>query len=100
MPTKPIRVLCVEDHQIVREGLVLIVARHPDMTVVGSTSSGEEGIELYKQLLPDVTMMDLQLETMSGVDTIRAIRRIDPGAKIVVLTMYGGDEDMFRALEA
>jgi two-component system NarL family response regulator len=100
MPSKSIRVLCVEDHQIVREGLILIVDRHPDMTVVGSSSSGEEGVELYKELLPDVTVMDLQLPAMSGVDAIRAIRSIDANAKIVVLTMYGGDEDIFRALEA
>jgi DNA-binding NarL/FixJ family response regulator len=100
MPNKSIRVLCVEDHQIVREGLVLIMERHADMTVVGSAASGEEGVELYRQLSPDVTVMDLQLEVMSGVDAIRAIRRNEPTAKIVVLTMYAGYEDIFKALEA
>jgi two-component system NarL family response regulator len=100
MPTPRIRVLCVDDHRIVREGITLIISRQPDMEVVASAASGEESIDLHRQYRPDVTLMDLQLGGMSGVDAIRSIRREHPGARIVVLTMYQGDEDIFRALEA
>jgi len=96
----PIRVLCVDDHRIVREGLALIVNHQPDMVVVGSASSGEEAVELFMKLRPDVTLMDLQLGGMSGVEAIRAIRKQAPNARIVVLTMYQGDEDIYRALQA
>jgi two-component system NarL family response regulator len=100
MQTPRIRVLCVDDHRIVREGITLIISRQPDMEVVASAASGEESIDLHRQYRPDVTLMDLQLGGMSGVDAIRNIRRETPGARIVVLTMYQGDEDIFRALEA
>jgi two-component system, NarL family, response regulator len=95
-----IRVLCVDDHRIVREGIALIVGRQPDMEVVGSAASGEEAVELFRGCRPDVTLMDLQLGSMSGVEAIRVIRRDAPAARIVVLTMYQGDEDIFRALQA
>lgn len=70
------------------------------MEVVGSASSGEESVDLFGRLRPDVTLMDLQLGSMSGVQAIRSIRRLVPAARIVVLTMYQGDEDIYRALEA
>jgi DNA-binding NarL/FixJ family response regulator len=95
-----IRVLCVDDHRIVREGISLIIGRQPDMEVVGSAASGEESIALFRQHQPDVTLMDLQLGRMSGVDAIRAIKAQSRDARIVVLTMYSGDEDIYRALEA
>jgi len=95
-----IRVLCVDDHRIVREGLALIVNHQADMEVVGVASSGEESVELFMKLLPDITLMDLQLGAMSGVEAIRAIRKQAPTARIVVLTMYQGDEDIYRALQA
>jgi DNA-binding NarL/FixJ family response regulator len=95
-----IRVLCVDDHRIVREGLALIVNHQPDMEVVGSVSSGEEAVERFMKLRPDITLMDLQLDGMSGVEAIRAIRKQAPNARIVVLTMYQGDEDIYRALQA
>jgi two-component system, NarL family, response regulator len=100
MGSVPIRVLCVDDHRIVREGIALIIARQPDMTVVGSAATGEEAIALFTRHRPDVTLMDLQLGSMSGVDAIRAIRLRDAAARIIVLTMYHGDEDIHRALEA
>ena len=100
MAEAPIRILCVDDHRIVREGLELIIARQPDMQVAASAASGEEAIELFRRHRPDVTLMDLQLGGMSGVDAIRIIRREHPEARIVVLTMFQGDEDIFRALQA
>ena len=99
-PNKRITVLCTDDHGIVREGIALIINRHPDMRVVASAASGEEALDLFRDHRPDVTLMDLQLAGMSGLETSRAIRRMDPTARIVVLTMYQGDEDIFRALEA
>ena len=95
-----IRVLCVDDHRIVREGIGLIIDRQTDMEVVGSAATGEEAVLLFMRERPDVTLMDLQLSTMSGLDAIRAIRREDAEARIIVLTMYQGDEDIHRALSA
>ncbi len=95
-----IRVVCVDDHRIVREGIALIIGRQSDMEVVGLAATGEEAVTLFARCRPDVTLMDLQLGATSGVDAIRAIRRTDPAARIVVLTMYQGDEDIYRALEA
>ncbi len=95
-----IRVLCVEDHGVVREGIRLTIDMEPDMEVAAVAATGEEGLDLFREYRPDVVLMDLQLPGISGLDTIRAIRRFDPEARIVVLTMYDGDEDIFRALEA
>ena len=97
MNTSPIRVMCVEDHRIVREGLALIINQEPDMTIVGACATGNEAVEMYRTAKPDVTLMDLRLGATSGVDAIRAIRKDDPNARIIVLTMYEGDEDIFRA---
>lgn len=95
-----ISVMCVEDHGLVREGLCLIVNRQPDMYVVASAASGEEAVARFKQHSPDVTLMDLQLADMSGVDAIQEIHRIDSDAKIVVLTIYQGPEEIYRAMAA
>lgn len=99
-PNPSIRVLCVDDHPIVLEAIALMVSRQRDMEVVGTATSGERSVSLFKRLRPDVTLMDLQLRTLSGLEAIRAIRRVDPGARIVVLTTYQGDEDIHRALDA
>lgn len=96
----PIRVFCVDDHRIVRDGLALIIGRQPDMEVVGAASSAEEALELYGRYRPDVTLMDLNLGTVDGLEAIRGIRRQDPQARIIVLTMYNGEEYIHRALEA
>src|SRR4051812_9052826 len=95
-----IRVMCVEDHRIVRDGIALIINHEPDMEVVGSCATGEEAVALYKSCRPDVTLMDLRLGAMSGVDAIKAIRSEDPRARVIVLTMYEGDEDIYRAHQA
>jgi two-component system NarL family response regulator len=99
--TRPrIRVLCVDDHRIVREGIALIISREPDMDVVGLAASGEEAVLLFERQQPDLTLMDLRLGAMSGLEAIHAIRRKQPAARIIVLTMYQGDEDVYRALAA
>jgi DNA-binding NarL/FixJ family response regulator len=95
-----IRVLCVEDHALVREGISLIIDMQPDMTVVATAPSGEAAVALFREHRPDVTLMDLQLPGMSGLEAIKAIRDEQPHARIVVLTMYEGDEDIYRALQA
>ncbi|MGC4083437.1 MAG: response regulator [Vicinamibacterales bacterium] len=100
MSTPTIRIMCVEDHRIVREGLALIINQEPDMKVVGSCATVDEAIELYRTVHPDVTLMDLRLGTASGVDAIKAIRKENPEARIIVLTMYEGDEDIYRAHQA
>lgn len=95
-----IRVMCVEDHRIVREGLALIINQEPDMKMVGACATGDEAVALFTNCRPDVTLMDLRLGATSGVDAIKAIRKEDPQARIIVLTMYEGDEDIFRAHQA
>jgi DNA-binding NarL/FixJ family response regulator len=95
-----IRVLIVEDHRIVREGIALILERETDIDVIGSAASGEDAVDAYVRGTPDIVLMDLQLPGMSGVEAIRAIRAVDPRARVIVLTMYQGDEDIHRALKA
>jgi DNA-binding NarL/FixJ family response regulator len=98
--TARIRVLVVDDHPIMRFGIATIIDATPDMITVAQAGSGEEAIELYEQHLPDITLMDLRLPGMSGVDAISAIMARHRNAKFVVLTTYEGDEDIHQALEA
>ena len=95
-----ISVMCVENHGLVREGLCLIVNRQPDMYVVASAASGEEAVSQFKLFSPDVTLMDLDLEDMSGVDAIQEIHRVDADATIVALSIYHGADDIYRAMAA
>lgn len=99
-PKNKIRVQCVEDHAVVREGICLKINLQPDMEVVATAATGEQAVALYSTVRPDVTLMDLQLPAMTGLAAIQAIRAIDPSARIVVLTMYQGEEDIHRALQA
>jgi len=94
------RVLVVDDHPIMRFGIATIINATPDMVAVAQAGSGEEAIELYEEHRPDITLMDLQLPGMSGVDAIRTIIARHNHAKFVVLTTYEGDEDIHQALEA
>jgi DNA-binding NarL/FixJ family response regulator len=97
---KKINVLVVDDHPLMRVGIAAIIDARPGMTTVAQAGSGEEAVELYERHLPDITLMDLRLPRMSGVHTIRSIRRTHPQARFVVLTTYEGDEDIHQALEA
>ncbi len=100
MEPSAIRVLCVDDHPIVRDGVSLIIDMQPDMQVVGVASTGEEALSLFSRHHPDITLMDLQLPGISGLEAIKNIRIEDPDARVIVLTMSEGDEDIFRALKA
>ena len=99
-PPSRITVLCVDDHRLVRDGIALIIGRQPDMKVVASAANGHEAVELFARHRPDVTLMDLQLGPMTGVQAIQEIRRQAPNAKIIAVTTYEGDEDIYRALQA
>jgi two-component system NarL family response regulator len=99
-PAAPIRMMVVDDHPIVREGFASMIGTEPDMTVVAEARSGEEAIARFHQHRPDVTLMDLRMPGMTGVETIRAIRLQFPQSRFIVLTTYDGDEDIYRALEA
>jgi two-component system NarL family response regulator len=98
--TKPVRLLVVDDHHIVRQGLIALLTTVPEMRVVAEASDGQQAVELYRQHQPDVTLMDLRMNTMNGVETTRAIRAEFPNARIIVLTTFDGDEDIYRALQA
>jgi DNA-binding NarL/FixJ family response regulator len=100
MAKTQIRILCVDDHPLVLEGIIRKIELQPDMKVVGTAMTGEDALALFRKQRPDVTLMDLQLPTMSGLDAIRTIRKENESAKIIVLTMYQGDEDIYRALQA
>ena len=96
-----IRVLIADDHGVVREGLVSMIQRNKaDMTVVGEASNGRETVELWKLHRPDVTLLDLRMPELDGVDAIREIRACDDKARIIVLTTFDGDEDIYRAIQA
>jgi DNA-binding NarL/FixJ family response regulator len=97
---RPIRVLIVDDHPILREGVALILEDRTDITVVGEARDGVEAIVRFRELKPDITLMDLQMPGMGGVDAIKAIRDEHPAARIVVLTTYEGDVQAVRALKA
>ncbi|MEJ0027148.1 MAG: response regulator transcription factor [Rhizomicrobium sp.] len=98
--SKPIRILSVDDHAMLREGIASIVQPQPDMILVGEAANGAEAIEAYRDLKPDVTLMDLQMPGVGGLDAIAAIRGEFPGARMIVLTTYSGDVQALRALKA
>ena len=97
---EPIRVLIVDDHPLMRVGVAAIINAQPDMTVVAQSGEARDSVKLFKAVRPDVTLMDLRLPDMNGVEAIRQIRAIDPEARLIVLTTYEGDEDIHQALEA
>jgi DNA-binding NarL/FixJ family response regulator len=98
-PTR-ITVLAADDHPLIRSGINAVLGEEPDMVMVAEASNGEEAIELYRQHLPDVVLMDLRMPVMNGLTAIRAILRDFPEARIIALTTYEGDEDIHSALAA
>ena len=95
-----IRVLCVDDHPVVRDGIAAIINLQPDMVLAGAAATGGEALERFFELRPDVALVDLQLPDMSGFDLIRKIKDKSPNARIIVLSSHEGDVDIQRALEA
>jgi DNA-binding NarL/FixJ family response regulator len=94
------RVLVVDDHALVRTGVANIISQEPDLQVVAEAANGLEAVETFTRLRPDVTLLDLRMPVMEGVEAVRQIRAIDPGARVIVLTTYDTDEDIARALKA
>src|SRR5215467_6869173 len=95
-----IRILVVDDHTVVRMGLKAMIDSQPGMQVIGEASNGPQAVELFRRLAPDVVLMDLRLPGMSGIQATKEIRAGFPAARVVVLTTYDGDEDIYRALQA
>jgi DNA-binding NarL/FixJ family response regulator len=95
-----IRILAVDDYALVREGIALLVGTQADMTLIAEASNGREAIQQFRAHRPDVTLMDLQMPEMNGVDTVLALRGEFPDAKIIVMTTYKGDVQIVRAIKA
>ena len=93
-------VLVVDDHPLVRTGVVKIIAHEPDLEVVAEAANGAEAVDAYAKHRPDVTLLDLRMPVLEGVEAVRQIRELDPQAKVIVLTTYDTDEDITRALKA
>ena len=98
--TARIRILAVDDHPVVRQGIAGMVALESDMTLVGQASNGREAIQQFRALHPDITLMDLQMPEMNGLDALIAIRNESPDAKVIMLTTYTGDVQILRAVKA
>ncbi|MBB4099962.1 response regulator [Sphingomonas kyeonggiensis] len=96
----PIRVLVVDDHAALRDGIAAIVSNEPDITIAGEAANGEEAIAAYRTLRPDIMLLDLQMPVLGGLEVIKALREEFAGARIVVLTTYEGDVQALRALKA
>jgi len=96
----PIRVLCADDHALVRKGIASLLANEPDMLLVAEAINGMEAVQLFRAHRPDVTLMDLRMPVCDGIGATREIRREFPAARIIALTSYDGDQDIYRALDA
>jgi DNA-binding NarL/FixJ family response regulator len=100
VPAPVIRVICVDDHPLVRKGIALILGNEADMELVGEAGNGRDAVRLFRQLQPDVTLMDIRMPELDGISAVKQIRADFPDAKIIALTSFDGDQDIYRALEA
>lgn len=98
--SETIRILCVDDHPLVRKGIASILANEADMVLVAEAGNGREAVNLFKEFKPDVVLMDLRMPELDGTTATRLIRQEAPEARIIALTSYDGDQDIYRALEA
>jgi two-component system NarL family response regulator len=99
-PEQPIRLLIVDDHELVRDGLAEMIGRLDDFVVVGTASGGHAALDLYRAERPDVVIVDLRMTPMDGIQTITALRQINPAARAILLTTYEADEDIYQGLKA
>jgi len=99
-PTKPIRLLLVDDHPVMRAGLANLLSMNRDFSVVGEVDDGETALRIWKQVLPDVCLLDVSMQGIDGIETLRRIRALDPGARVLMLTSSEAAEDVQYALEA
>ncbi len=97
--TGPIRVMCVDDHPLVRKGIASILSNETDMQMIAEAANGTEAVDLYRKHQPDVTLMDLRMPGLDGIEATKAIRRLAPDARIIALTSYHGDQDIYRAIQ-
>jgi DNA-binding NarL/FixJ family response regulator len=95
-----IRILAIDDHPLLREGLAAMIRPHADLEFVGTAASGDEGLRLYRELLPDITLLDVRLPDSSGIDVLMALRAEFPNARVIMLSTFSGEADVQRSLAA
>lgn len=100
MSNDKIRIIVIDDQSVVRQGFVSLINTVPDMVVVAEGTNGQQAVELYREHQPDIVLMDLRMPVMGGVEAVKAIKREFPAARVIILTTFDGDEDIYRSLQA